>query len=84
MLIGTPPQAANLLFLELLEIGSNRAPRFTQCPGQVPLPEEQASGASLGPQRDMDEQLEGPIGEFLQGGLPVGGGGKPTAVALDL
>ena len=64
MLVGATPDPADLPLLELLEIGSNRAARFAQRPGQVLLAEEQASGTSLSVQRDVDEQLEGPIGEF--------------------
>ena len=61
MLVGATPDPADLPLLELLEIGSNRAARFAQRPGQILLAEEKAPGTSLGAQRDVNEQLEGPV-----------------------
>ena len=37
MLVGATPDPADLPLLELLEIGSNRAARFAQRPGQILL-----------------------------------------------
>ncbi len=84
MLVGATPDPADLPLLELLEIGSNRAARFAQRPGHVLLAEEEAPGTSVSAQRDVNEQLEGPVGEFLHSGLPAGGGGKPAVVTFDL
>ena len=83
MLVGAQRDLAELFFFEFSQILADRATGLVQSLRQLALTKDEASRAPFGSQRDVNEELEGSIGEFVRGGLPTPVGSKPTLAPLD-